>query len=137
MNCVWKEKEGSFCFEKKNHDMSSRPELQAPPEIFYDDAEARKYTSSSRIIQIQGKLTKRALELLALPDDGVPKLLLDIGRLRLWAYWVLKFESFSDVGLISYGRSLLEVEFFYFYFLLLLFYFFWIFGFYCRLWIRA
>ncbi|XP_015885791.1 18S rRNA (guanine-N(7))-methyltransferase RID2 [Ziziphus jujuba] len=59
--------------------MSSRPELQAPPEIFYDDAEARKYTSSSRIIQIQGKLTKRALELLALPDDGVPKLLLDIG----------------------------------------------------------
>lgn len=33
--------------------MSSRPELQAPPEIFYDDVEARKYTSSSRIAEIQ------------------------------------------------------------------------------------
>ncbi|XVF69968.1 hypothetical protein PTKIN_Ptkin11bG0123300 [Pterospermum kingtungense] len=59
--------------------MSSRPELQAPPEIFYDDAEARKYTSSSRIAEIQAKLSERALELLALPDDGVPRLLLDIG----------------------------------------------------------
>ncbi|KAJ8767332.1 hypothetical protein K2173_017376 [Erythroxylum novogranatense] len=59
--------------------MSSRPESLAPPEIFYDDAEARKYTSSSRIIQIQAKLSERALELLALPDDGIPRLLLDIG----------------------------------------------------------
>ncbi|KAL2253875.1 probable 18S rRNA (guanine-N(7))-methyltransferase [Sesamum indicum] len=59
--------------------MASRPELQAPPEIFYNDDEARKYTSSSRIIDIQAKLSERALELLALPDDGVPRLLLDIG----------------------------------------------------------
>ncbi|KAI7746656.1 hypothetical protein M8C21_030236 [Ambrosia artemisiifolia] len=59
--------------------MSSRPELQAPPEIFYDDVEARKYTSSSRIVEIQAELSERALELLALPDDGIPKLLLDIG----------------------------------------------------------
>ncbi|CAO2822960.1 unnamed protein product [Amaranthus hypochondriacus] len=59
--------------------MASRPELLAPPEIFYDHTEARKYTSSSRIIDIQAKLSERALELLALPDDGVPRLLLDIG----------------------------------------------------------
>ncbi|KAG2692059.1 hypothetical protein I3760_08G034700 [Carya illinoinensis] len=59
--------------------MSSRPEVQAPPEIFYDDVEARKYTSSSRIMEIQAKLSERALELLALPDDGLPRLLLDIG----------------------------------------------------------
>ncbi|GAA0138451.1 methyltransferase [Lithospermum erythrorhizon] len=59
--------------------MSSRPEIQAPPEIFYNDDEARKYTSSSRIIEIQAKLSERALELLALPEDGVPRLLLDIG----------------------------------------------------------
>ncbi|KAL3655432.1 hypothetical protein CASFOL_001218 [Castilleja foliolosa] len=58
--------------------MASRPELQAPPEIFYNDGEARKYTSSSRIIDIQAKLSERALELLALPDDGTPRLLLDI-----------------------------------------------------------
>lgn len=57
----------------------SRPELLAPPEIFYNDGEARKYTSSSRIIDIQTQLSERALELLALPDDGVPRLLLDIG----------------------------------------------------------
>ncbi|KAF4361286.1 hypothetical protein CsatB_027364 [Cannabis sativa] len=59
--------------------MSSRPEFQAPPEIFYNDKEARKYTSSSRIIKIQAELTERALELLALPKDGLPRLLLDIG----------------------------------------------------------
>ncbi|CAI9102887.1 OLC1v1001255C1 [Oldenlandia corymbosa var. corymbosa] len=59
--------------------MASRPELQAPPEVFYNDDEARKYTSSSRIIEIQAQLSERALELLALPNDGVPKLLLDIG----------------------------------------------------------
>ncbi|AES92270.1 putative magnesium protoporphyrin IX methyltransferase [Medicago truncatula] len=59
--------------------MASRPERVAPPEIFYDDTEARKYTSSSRIIDIQASLSERALELLALPEDGVPKLLLDIG----------------------------------------------------------
>ncbi|CAN4100579.1 unnamed protein product [Withania somnifera] len=57
----------------------SRPELLAPPEIFYNDDEARKYTSSSRIIDIQTQLSERALELLALSDDGVPRLLLDIG----------------------------------------------------------
>ncbi|KAG8388486.1 hypothetical protein BUALT_Bualt02G0130700 [Buddleja alternifolia] len=59
--------------------MASRPELQAPPEIFYNDDEARKYTSSSRIMDIQAKLSERAVELLALPDDDVPRLLLDIG----------------------------------------------------------
>ncbi|KAL4192513.1 hypothetical protein AMTRI_Chr06g194650 [Amborella trichopoda] len=59
--------------------MPSRPEKQAPPEFFYDETEARKYTTSSRIIEIQAKLSERALELLALPDDGVSRLLLDIG----------------------------------------------------------
>uniref|UniRef100_A0A453PYW5 Methyltransferase domain-containing protein n=1 Tax=Aegilops tauschii subsp. strangulata TaxID=200361 RepID=A0A453PYW5_AEGTS len=56
-----------------------RPEVQAPPEIFYNESEARKYTTSSRIIEIQARISERALELLALPDDGVPKMLLDIG----------------------------------------------------------
>ncbi|KAH7687995.1 18S rRNA (guanine1575-N7)-methyltransferase protein [Dioscorea alata] len=56
-----------------------RPELQAPPEIFYNDVEARKYTTSSRIVEIQARISERALELLNLPNDGVPRLLLDIG----------------------------------------------------------
>ncbi|KAL6583817.1 hypothetical protein OROMI_003106 [Orobanche minor] len=59
--------------------MGSRPEVVAPPEIFYDDDTARKYTSNSRIIEIQESMSERALELLNLPNDGVPKLLLDIG----------------------------------------------------------
>lgn len=56
-----------------------RPEEAAPPEIFYGEDEARKYTENSRMVAIQAQLTERALELLALPDDGEPKLLLDLG----------------------------------------------------------
>ncbi|CAK9164567.1 unnamed protein product [Ilex paraguariensis] len=59
--------------------MSSRPELQSQPEIFYNDEEARKYTSSSCIIESQAQQSERDMELLALPDDGVPRLLIDIG----------------------------------------------------------
>ncbi|KAA1085775.1 hypothetical protein PGT21_018873 [Puccinia graminis f. sp. tritici] len=64
----------------------SRPEHQAPPEIFYNDNEAEKYTKSSRIQSIQSEMTERCLELLNLPsqsdDPGVhdySALLLDIG----------------------------------------------------------
>ena len=32
---------------------SERPEHTAPPEIFYNSEEARKYTTNSRIMQIQ------------------------------------------------------------------------------------
>jgi hypothetical protein len=62
-----------------------RPEVQAPPEIFYNESEARKYTTSSRIIEIQARISERALELLALPNDGVPRMLLDIGQLLSYA----------------------------------------------------
>ena len=30
-----------------------RPEYQNPPEIFYNDEEAAKYTTSSRMVEIQ------------------------------------------------------------------------------------
>lgn len=56
----------------------SRPEHTAPPEVFYSQEEAQKYTANTRIIEIQNQLAERALELLAL-DDDVPHLLLDIG----------------------------------------------------------
>ncbi|XP_076453000.1 18S rRNA (guanine-N(7))-methyltransferase-like isoform X2 [Babylonia areolata] len=55
-----------------------RPEHKAPPEIFYNETEARKYTSNSRMIEIQEKLSERAIELLALPED-TPCYILDIG----------------------------------------------------------
>ncbi|OAV89780.1 hypothetical protein PTTG_12031 [Puccinia triticina 1-1 BBBD Race 1] len=63
----------------------SRPEHQAPPEIFYNDNEAEKYTKSSRIQSIQSEMTERCLELLNLPSqssDGETDysgLILDIG----------------------------------------------------------
>ncbi|CAG8465539.1 12699_t:CDS:2 [Dentiscutata erythropus] len=56
----------------------SRPEHQAPPEIYYNDEEARKYTSNTRIQSVQADLTYRALELLNLPENE-PAFLLDIG----------------------------------------------------------
>jgi len=55
----------------------SRPEHQAPPEIFYNDEESKKYATSSRMIEIQTKMADRALDMLLLPDR--PCLLLDIG----------------------------------------------------------
>ncbi|TIB70445.1 S-adenosyl-L-methionine-dependent methyltransferase [Wallemia mellicola] len=56
----------------------SRPEHIAPPELFYGDTEAGKYTSNTRVQQIQAEMTYRALELMALPE-GQPSYLLDIG----------------------------------------------------------
>ncbi|KAI6132140.1 williams-Beuren syndrome critical region protein 22 [Pisolithus croceorrhizus] len=56
----------------------SRPELQAPPEIYYGDTEAKKYTTNTRNQQIQADMTYRALELLNMPPSQ-PAFLLDIG----------------------------------------------------------
>ncbi|XP_077168863.1 18S rRNA (guanine-N(7))-methyltransferase [Paroedura picta] len=55
-----------------------RPEHRGPPELFYDEAEARKYTHNSRMIDIQSQMSERAVELLGLPE-GRPCFLLDVG----------------------------------------------------------
>eukprot|EP00794_Sanderia_malayensis_P005957 gene5957-6650_t len=55
-----------------------RPEHLAPPEIFYNDEEAIKYTCNTRMIDIQQQMSARAVELLALPEDE-PCFLLDVG----------------------------------------------------------
>ncbi|XP_046853481.1 probable 18S rRNA (guanine-N(7))-methyltransferase [Xenia sp. Carnegie-2017] len=57
---------------------SKRPENSGPPELFYNEKEARKYTCNSRIIDIQVSLAERTLELLGMTDEE-PKFLLDIG----------------------------------------------------------
>lgn len=80
---------------------SERPEHTAPPEIFYNDVEAQKYTENSRIIAIQRALTERALELLALPQDGTPKLLLDLG-----CGSGLSGESLTDQGHVWVGTDI-------------------------------
>jgi 18S rRNA (guanine1575-N7)-methyltransferase len=56
----------------------SRPEHLAPPEIFYNESEALKYTKNSRVISIQKEMTDRAIQLLNLPSDECC-LILDIG----------------------------------------------------------
>jgi len=58
---------------------NKRPEHVGAPELFYDENEARKYTSNSRMIEIQATMTERALELLGLQDDEEPRFILDIG----------------------------------------------------------
>ncbi|KAF2769854.1 S-adenosyl-L-methionine-dependent methyltransferase [Teratosphaeria nubilosa] len=54
----------------------SRPEDILPPDLFYGDTESRKYTTSSRIKNIQADMTNRALELLDLQE---PSFILDVG----------------------------------------------------------
>lgn len=56
----------------------SRPEHVAPADIFYNESEAKKYASNSRMIKIQTAMTERAVELLCLPS-GKKCHLLDIG----------------------------------------------------------
>lgn len=58
--------------------MSRRPEHSAPPEVFYNEEEARKYTQNSRMMDIQVQMCERAIELLLLPEDE-SCFLLDIG----------------------------------------------------------
>ncbi|XP_065831227.1 probable 18S rRNA (guanine-N(7))-methyltransferase [Oscarella lobularis] len=58
--------------------LSGRPEHRGPPELFYNDQEARKYTCNSRMIEIQMQMASRAIELLNLPE-GQPSFILDVG----------------------------------------------------------
>jgi 18S rRNA (guanine1575-N7)-methyltransferase len=50
--------------------------LESPPDLYYNDTESAKYTTSSRIQNIQASMTHRAIELLALQE---PSFVLDIG----------------------------------------------------------
>ncbi|KAJ1184980.1 hypothetical protein NDU88_001776 [Pleurodeles waltl] len=58
--------------------MAKRPEQRGPPELFYNEDEARKYTQNSRMIEIQSQMSERAVELLCLPEDQACYLL-DVG----------------------------------------------------------
>lgn len=55
-----------------------KPEDLGPPEIFYSEEEARKYTKNSRIRMIQRAMAERCIELLGLPEDS-NQMILDIG----------------------------------------------------------
>ncbi|KIK57670.1 hypothetical protein GYMLUDRAFT_45832 [Collybiopsis luxurians FD-317 M1] len=85
----------------------SRPELQAPPEIYYGDTEAKKYTKNTRNQQIQASMTYRALELLNLPPDE-PAFLLDIGCGSGLSGEILDEEGYIWAG-VDIAPSMLEV----------------------------
>src|SRR5688572_18135597 len=68
-----------FHHQFKHLKIMSRPEHSFAPNIFYDAVEAKKYSTSSRMLAVQKEITNRAIELLNLPKDGIPRLLLDIG----------------------------------------------------------
>jgi 18S rRNA (guanine1575-N7)-methyltransferase len=55
----------------------SRPEHIAPPEVFYNEIEASKYGGNSRMIEIQTKMTERAIQLGKWDKPG--SLILDLG----------------------------------------------------------
>ncbi|KAJ3895697.1 S-adenosyl-L-methionine-dependent methyltransferase [Lentinula edodes] len=85
----------------------SRPELQAPPEIYYGDTEAKKYTKNTRNQQIQADMAYRALELLNLPPDE-PAFLLDIGCGSGLSGEILDEEGYLWAG-VDIAPSMLEV----------------------------
>jgi len=85
----------------------SRPELVAPPELYYGDTEAKKYTNNSRIQQIQADMTYRALELLNLSEEE-PAFLLDIGCGSGLSGEILDEEGYKWVG-VDVAPSMLEV----------------------------
>lgn len=84
-----------------------------PPECFYNDQEARKYTNCSRIIKVQSEMTFRCLDLLGIPDlneepEELTRFILDIG-----CGSGLSTEIIEEQGHIAFGLdispSMLEV----------------------------
>ncbi|KAH8398132.1 hypothetical protein KR215_006160 [Drosophila sulfurigaster] len=88
--------------------MARRPEHSAPPEIFYNDDEAKKYSTNTRIIEIQVEMAERALELLALPDDDESRLILDIGCGSGLSGSVLEDSDHMWIG-IDIAKSMLDI----------------------------
>ncbi|XP_073992906.1 18S rRNA (guanine-N(7))-methyltransferase isoform X1 [Rhodnius prolixus] len=86
---------------------NKRPEHQAPPEIFYDEVEARKYTQNSRMIEIQVDMCERAVELLCLPEDK-SCFLLDLGCGSGLSGSVLEEAGHAWIG-VDISKAMLDV----------------------------
>ncbi|ODV61231.1 18S rRNA (guanine1575-N7)-methyltransferase [Ascoidea rubescens DSM 1968] len=75
----------------------SRPEEIAPPEVFYNEVESQKYTSNTRIQQIQAEMTLRSLELLNLSSTA--EFILDIGCGSGLSGEILTEEGYNWIGM--------------------------------------
>jgi 18S rRNA (guanine1575-N7)-methyltransferase len=84
-----------------------RPELEVPAEIYYGDDNARKYHISSRVQDIQRRMTERALELLCLPPEE-KCLILDLGSGTGIAGEVLQAAGHTWVG-TDISRNMLQI----------------------------
>ena len=87
--------------------MTSRPELTGHASLFYNQKEARKYNSSSRMIGVQREITERAIELLRL-DSNSPSLILDVGCGSGLSGQVLEEKGHVWVG-CDVSRDMLDV----------------------------
>ena len=85
----------------------SRPELTGHASNFYNEKEARKYNSSSRMINVQREITIRAIELLLLPPDET-SFVLDIGCGSGLSGEVLEEQGHVWVG-CDVSRDMLQV----------------------------
>lgn len=83
----------------------SRPEDTLPPDLFYNDTESAKYTTSSRIRAIQASMTERALELL---DLDIPSFVLDVGCGSGLSGAILSQHGHSWVGM-DISPSMLDI----------------------------
>ncbi|KAF7504318.1 hypothetical protein GJ744_002507 [Endocarpon pusillum] len=83
----------------------SRPEDSLPPDLYYNDTESAKYTTSSRIQNVQASMTHRALELLSLRE---PSFILDIGCGSGLSGEILTGEEHSWIGL-DISPSMLDI----------------------------
>lgn len=87
----------------------SRPEHQLPPEFFYNEDEARKYTHNSRMINIQTAMADRAIHLLNMsPTQYNSSLILDVGCGSGLSGEVLSENGFEWIGL-DISRAMLDV----------------------------
>ena len=87
----------------------SRPEHQGPPEFYYGVDESLKYANNSRIQQIQIEMAERTVELLALPDDGQSRLILDLGSGSGLSGSVLEEQGHQWVGM-DISESMLRIS---------------------------
>jgi 18S rRNA (guanine1575-N7)-methyltransferase len=86
-------------------DGSSLLTRSSPPDLYYNDNESAKYTTSSRIQNIQASMTHRAIELLGLTE---PSFILDIGCGSGLSGEILSEEDHTWIGL-DISPSMLDI----------------------------